>query len=148
MLVLELNHVCKSGPWRRVSSWDYSEKSHQYCFLCVRKWKRPGFIFKATHTQSPVYTYIKFRNHDLFTGLNMFENSLQLRHNELDGVSDHQPHDCLLNRLFRRWSKKTSKLRVTGLCGGIHRSPVNSPHIGPVTQKMFPFHDVIILGQH
>ena len=30
----------------------------------------------------------------------------------------HQPQDCLLNRLFRRRSKKTSKLRVTGLCAG------------------------------
>ena len=27
-----------------------------------------------------------------------------------------QPHGCLLNRLFRRRPKKTSKLRVTGLC--------------------------------
>ena len=27
-------------------------------------------------------------------------------------------YDCLLNRLFRRRSKKTSKLRVTGLCAG------------------------------
>ena len=27
---------------------------------------------------------------------------------------------------------------------GIHRWPVNSPHKGPVTQKMFPFHDVIM----
>ena len=27
-------------------------------------------------------------------------------------------HDCLRNRLFRRRSKKTSKLRVTGLCVG------------------------------
>ena len=44
--------------------------------------------------------------------------SLQLRHNGLDGVSNHQPHDCLLNHLFRRRSKKTSKLRVTGLCEG------------------------------
>ena len=26
----------------------------------------------------------------------------------------------------------------------IHRWPVNSPHIGPVTRKMFPFDDVII----
>ena len=33
-------------------------------------------------------------------------------------VSNHQPHDCLLNRLFRRRSKKTSKLCVTGLCEG------------------------------
>ena len=28
---------------------------------------------------------------------------------------------------------------------GIHRSPVNSPHKGPVTRKMFPFDDVIII---
>ena len=41
-------------------------------------------------------------------------------HNELDGVSDHQPHNCLLNRLFR--SKKMSKVLVTGLCAG--NSPV------------------------
>ena len=40
------------------------------------------------------------------------------RHNGHDGVSNHQPHDCFLNRLFRRRSKKTSKLRVTGLCAG------------------------------
>ena len=44
--------------------------------------------------------------------------SLQWRHSGRDGVSNHQPHDCLLNRLFRGRSKKTSKLRVTGLCAG------------------------------
>ena len=44
------------------------------------------------------------------------------RHNERDSVSNHQPQDCLLNRLFRCRSKKTSKLRVTGLCEG--NSPV------------------------
>ena len=70
--------------------------------------------------------------------------SLQWRHNGHDSVSNHQPHDCLLNRLFRRRSKKISKLRVTGLCEGIHRSPVNSPHKWPVTRKMFPFDDVTI----
>ena len=42
----------------------------------------------------------------------------------INGVSNHQPHDCLLNRLFRRRSKKTSKLRVTGLCE--ENSPVTS----------------------
>ena len=30
----------------------------------------------------------------------------------------HQRFDCLFNRLFRRGSKKTSKLRVNGLCDG------------------------------
>ena len=40
--------------------------------------------------------------------------SLQWRHKGHDGISNHQPHHCLLNRLFRCRSKKTSKLRVTG----------------------------------
>ena len=34
--------------------------------------------------------------------------SLWWRHDGRDGVSDHQPHDCLLNSLFGRRSKKTS----------------------------------------
>ena len=41
-------------------------------------------------------------------------------------------------------SKKTPKLRVTGLCVGNSPGPVNSPHKGPVTRKMFPFDDVIM----
>ena len=53
-------------------------------------------------------------------------------------------HYCLLNRLFRRRSKKTSKLCVTGLCVGNSPGPVNSPHKWPVTRKMFPFDDVIM----
>ena len=55
--------------------------------------------------------------------------TLQWRHNGRDSVSNHQPHDCLPNRLFRRRSKKTSKLLVTGLCAG------NSPRTGE-----FPAH--------
>ena len=48
--------------------------------------------------------------------------SSQWRHNEWDGVSNHQPHDCLLRHFFRLRSKKTAKLSVTGLCEG--NSPV------------------------
>ena len=44
--------------------------------------------------------------------------TLQWRHNGHDSVSNHQPHHCLLNRLFGRRSKKTSKLCVTGLFAG------------------------------
>ena len=44
--------------------------------------------------------------------------ALQWRHNEYDGVSNHQPYDCLLNRLFRRSWKNTSMLCVTSLCEG------------------------------
>ena len=68
--------------------------------------------------------------------------SLQWRHNRHDGVSNHQPDYCLLQRLLRRKSKKTSKLRVTGLREG------NVPVTGEfpaVTRKMFPFGDVVLM---
>ena len=68
--------------------------------------------------------------------------TLQWRHNGHDSVSNHQPHVCLLSRLFRRRSKKISKLRVTGLCAG------NSPETGELhmasNAKKFPFDDVIM----
>ena len=54
----------------------------------------------------------------------------QWRHNGHDSVSNHQPHDCFLNRLFRHSPKKTSKLRVTGLCAG------NSPEAGEFPEQM------------
>ena len=56
--------------------------------------------------------------------------ALQWCHNGLDGVSNHPPHHCLLSRLFGRRSKKTSKLRVTGLCVG------NSPGTGEFPTQM------------
>ena len=74
--------------------------------------------------------------------------TLQWRHNERNGVSHHRRLDCLLNRMFMRRSKKTSKLRVTGLCEG--NSPVTGefPAQGPVTRKMLPFDDAIKIVPH
>ena len=69
-------------------------------------------------------------------------NLLQWRHNGRDSVSHHQPHDCLLNRLFTRRTEKTSKLRVTGLCAG--NSPMTGEFPAQMARKMFPFDDVIM----
>ena len=57
-----------------------------------------------------VVVYLRYMGQPLHT--------LRWHHNEHDGVSNHQPHDWLLNCLFRRRSKKASKLRITGLCEG------------------------------
>ena len=77
--------------------------------------------------------------------------TLRWHHNDHAGVSNHQPHGCLLNRLFRRTSKKTSKLRVTGLCAG------NSPGTGEFPAQMASYaenvsiwwrhHDLYILSR-
>ena len=69
--------------------------------------------------------------------------ALQWRHNEGRGVSNHRGLDCLLNHLFRRRSKKTPKLRVTGLCKG------NSPVTGEFpTQRASNAENVSIWWRH
>ena len=60
----------------------------------------------------------------------MLSCTLRWRYNERGSVSNHQPHDCLLNGLFGRRSKKAWKLRVTGLCAG------NSPGTGVFPAQM------------
>ena len=42
------------------------------------------------------------------------------------------------------WSLKHQSSGSLAFVRGIHRWPVNSPHKGPVTRKMFPFDDVMI----
>ena len=69
--------------------------------------------------------------------------TLQCRHDEHDGVSNHQPSDCLLNQLFRDRSKKTSKLCIIDLCVG------NSPVTGEFpTQRASNTQNVFIWWRH
>ena len=68
-------------------------------------------------------------------GLQLIFCSLQWRHNGCDGVSNHQPHNCLLKRLFRRRSKENSKApRHWPLCGELtgnwrHHAIVVNQHV-------------------
>ena len=85
-------------------------------------WKQPRFFIANNLC---LYNVTQLINIYRATSL-----SLQWHNNERCGVSNHQPYDYLLNRLFRRRSKKTSKLRVIGLCEG------NSPVTGEIlTQR-------------
>ena len=74
-------------------------------------------------TRETLFSYISA------TLVHHYPTAVQWRHNLRDGVSKHQSHDCLFNCLFRRRSKKTSKLRVTGLSG-------NSPVTGEFPAQM------------
>ena len=94
--------------------------------LKIRHIHFPKFLHLSFHFQNGRRSLMKYR---------AIENliliiALQWHHNGRDSVSNHQPHDCLLNRLFRRRSKKTSNLRVTGLCAG------NSPGTGEFPAQM------------
>ena len=64
-------------------------------------------------------------------------------HNGHYGISNHQPYDCLLNRLFRCRSKKTLQVCITGLCKG------NSPVTGEFpTQRANEAENVAIWWRH
>ena len=89
---------------------------------------------KLTYTRTPSIE-VRWR---IYASVNWLVSSLDhvmayplvWRHNGRDGVSTHQPHDCLLNLSCRCRSKKTSKLRVTGLCAW------NSPVAGEFPAQM------------
>ena len=81
--------------------------------------------------------------------------TLQWRHNERYGVSNHQPHDCLLTDYSGTDQRKHQSSASLAFVWGIHLWPLNSPHKGSVTRKMLTFDDVImkyefrfVLGLH
>ena len=85
-------------------------------------WNRSRVLIKVGPQRCHSDFFIQYT-----TNINL---SLQWRHNGRDCVSNHQPHDCFLSRSLWRRSRKTSKLRVTGLCVG------NSPMTGEFPAQM------------
>ena len=70
--------------------------------------------------------------------------SLRWRHNERDGVSNHQ-HVIVYSTIYSGAEQREHQSYASlAYVPGIHRWPMNSPHIRPVTRKMFPFDDVIM----
>ena len=93
------------------------------------------------HTDSTVTTVSHGLYHTTYAWY--CSHPLQWRNNEHDGVSNHQRQDCLFNRSFRRRSKKSSKLRVTGLREG--NLPVTG---GFPSQKVSSAENVSVWWRH
>ena len=127
---------CMTSAWLAVF-WVLSSLPVLYIYIYI--WL--GDIMVPCRFMWSVCSFITYILQDCFS-----TSPLQWHHNGCNGISNHQPQDCLLNLLFifRCRSKKTSKLWVTGLCAG--NSPVTGefPHKQPVTRKMFPFDDIIM----
>ena len=71
--------------------------------------------------------------------------ALQWCHNGHNGVSTHQSHHCLLNVYSSADQRKHQSSASLAFVWGINRWPVKSPHKWPVTRKVFPFDDVIMV---
>ena len=106
-------------------------------------------MIKRVHASSKVNSYIKYEGDPLnikccrVVMKAEWTDALLWCHNECNGIWNHQRLDGLLNCLFRRRSKKTSKLRITGLCEG------NSPVTGEFpSQRASNTNNVSIWWRH
>ena len=147
-----LNKRLSKQPW----CWWFETPSHSLWRHCNVKWEietvrdRDKTMY-ITHVKEAISLELR-ESYDCSYGsestLKNFVNSwlttmLLWCHNERDGVSNHRCQDSLLNRLFRRRSKKISKVSVTGLCEG------NSPVTGEVpTQRASNAKNVSIWWRH
>ena len=112
---------------RRNSTYIISVTSHE-CHGCIKLPATRLYVQQVVQDSQNE----KHQCSTLLSLIMFFHRSCNLlwRHNGHDSVSNHQPHDCLFNHLFRCRSKKTPKLCVTGLCAG------NSPGTGESPAQM------------
>ena len=109
MLGLRLIHVSKKRPPVYNIFWDLASANFENSMTLVllRVDVHDWIVPESERRSDSKYCIVRFPLK--ITG------PLQWRHNGRHGVSNHQPHDCSLKRLFRRRSKETSQIRVTGL---------------------------------
>ena len=109
--------------------------------ICMKHgWYMKGTQCGLQHGTTFIPVTVKRWRHE--SGLWGYTFTLQWRHYGCDGVQSPSSR-LLINRLFRRRSKKISKLRVTGLCEG------NSPATGEFpTQRASNAENVSIWWRH
>ena len=84
---------------------------------------------------------------DIFPS-SVFSIRLMLNHLSLNWITSFHYIDVIMITMASQITTLTIvDSTVTGLCVGNSPGPVNSPHKGPVTRKMFPFDDVIMQNE-
>ena len=141
-------HNCKRWgsefiPIEETSSWKFYPAAQIFInskLFCDR------WTFTTISLLSKCYHQIYWSS--IFNTIQTFNQHITMMSYERHDVSNHQPPDYFLDRLFRRRSKKTSKLCITGLCVGNSLVTGEFPlHKGPVTPKVFSFDDVMNLHE-
>ena len=113
---------------------------HQY----VRKLLSIQFPMQWKSYQFQIFAFLEHDDMENFPVFFRSEGSLLWRHNERDGVSNHQiTYSTVYSGTDQRKHQSFASLAFVRI---IQRWPVNSPLKLPVTRKMFPIDDVIMVG--
>ena len=86
-------------------------------------------LIKTYATSLSIYKLILHYNDVIMSAITSQITSVTIVYSNVYSDADQRKHQGSASLVFVR---------------GIHRGPVNSPHKGPVTRKMFPFNDVIM----
>ena len=95
-----------------------------------------GTIYFMISESEPERTASLQRTHN-------FDDTIQWRHNERRCISKHRQLDGSSSRSFRLAQRIHQSPPYRSFVKGIHRWLLDSPHKGPVTGKVFPWHGVI-----
>ena len=114
-----------------------------YIYIYMARSKRASNVTHTHYMRKAAMKYLYLLNKQSWHGIH---ESLQWRHNDRDGVSNQQPKIVYSHVYLGTNQRKYQSPASLAFMWGINRSPVNSPHKGPVTRKMFPFDDVIMCG--
>ena len=108
-----------------------------------KKWPSP--LHRSTSNSTWVWGCVIPRASEItLKEMDKFSKSSRWRHNERDGVSNYRI--CIVCSAVCSGADQRKHQSSTSLAfvRGIHRWPVDSPHKGSVTRKIFPFDDVIM----
>ena len=103
------------------------------------QWRGPGeywLIYQIKSVQTKHYANKPLQNGTMFHNSDVIMTTMAY---QITGVSAVFSAVC---------SDQRKHQRSAAFVRGTHRCPVDSPHKGQVTRKMFPFDDVIMYGTH
>ena len=122
-IILEVNKWSRMADvmkvWWNIITAHYMQVKNNMTFISQTKFSN---ILSRTKTSILMKISMKYIPMVSVFKKSVLGYTLQRRYMERDGVSNPQPHDCLLSRIFKHRSNKTLKLRITSLCDG--NSPV------------------------
>ena len=138
MLGLKLVHFCKRAPGYKKTQQDGWWWSGAYSCIVRRSIVSQimfSHLWKWNYDKIQMGAELGHGYHDHYNGVIMSAmtsqiTSLTIVYSTIYSGADQRKHQSSTPLAFVR---------------GIHRWPVNSPHKGPVTRRIFPFDDVIMI---
>ena len=128
-------------------------RGHAHCWFCglyLRQMNIGAYQIPSNSTvgSTACSTYPQITHQSFALMAFCVGSVLQWRHNGRDGVTNHQPTAVYLTVYSDADQRKHQSSASLASVWEIHRWPVDSPHKGPVTRKIFPFDDVIMFVHH